>query len=198
MLNLVLENDNLIARAYAFASLKHKEQKYGKKPYIIHLLDVFSVARRFVDWDQLYPEFINACILHDVVEDTDCSYDELMSLFGYKTAELVWAVTNEPGQNRKERAIKTYPKIINTEHALRLKLCDRIANLENTVSHDRRGRRPQKIFLMYERERFDFESTLRSKCFSESEIEKNMWIHLEKLFIEGREKIQFYETNKLV
>ncbi len=45
MLNLVLENDNLIARAYAFASLKHKEQKYGKKPYIIPIPGSRKVSR---------------------------------------------------------------------------------------------------------------------------------------------------------
>ena len=161
---------------------------YGRKPYHVHLLDVIQVLRRFVEWDNLTQEMVDAAWLHDVVEDTDATVEEVKEKFGSRVAELVHAVTNEEGSNRKERHLKTYPKIRDTTGAIILKLADRIANMEQTVSHDRLGRRPGKLFNMYLKEWDGFQEALRGRCRGESATAVMMWEHLDKLFAEGEEK----------
>ena len=69
--------------------------------------------------------------LHDVIEDTDASYNDVKKVTNAVVAELVFAVTDELGRNRKERSAKTYPKIQGNIAATALKLADRIANIEN-------------------------------------------------------------------
>lgn len=172
--------------AMLFAMNAHKEQTYGRKPYHVHLLDVVNVLRRFVDWDDLSQDMINAAWLHDVIEDTQTSYEEIKNKFGQQVADLVWAVTNEPGENRAERAKKTYPKIRNTSNAITIKLADRIANLEQCVSHDRIGRRPGGLFKMYLKEYPTFQEELRSRCRGEGATCRLMWEHIDSLFEEGQ------------
>ena len=77
--------------------------------------------------------------LHDSIEDTYLTYQKLKQTFGQEIAEIVFAVTDELGRNRKERHEKTYPKIgAHGWKAVAIKLAYRIANVEHsmTYSHD--------------------------------------------------------------
>lgn len=178
----------LISEAAQFAIDRHGDQKYGRKPYHSHLMDVVGVLKRFVDWDELEQEMIDAAWLHDVVEDTETGLDEIFKEFGSRTGLLVRAVTNEPGRNRKERHIKTYPKIKDTDRAIILKLADRIANVENTISRDRFGRPPKGLFWMYVKDHDFFKEQLRGHCVGENETAAIMWDYLDELMQEGKEK----------
>jgi (p)ppGpp synthase/HD superfamily hydrolase len=59
---------------------------------------------------------------------------ELEARFGSKVAQTVYTVTNEPGQSRASKHEVTYPKIRANPDGLLLKLCDRIANVEQSYS----------------------------------------------------------------
>lgn len=75
----------------------------------------------------------------------------------YTIAELVYAVTNEKGRNRAERANdKYYEGIRNTEHATFVKLCDRIANIEYGGKSD-----------MYAKENINFKRKLYDAKYDE-------------------------------
>lgn len=185
---------NLICSSMLFAVKLHGEQKYGRKPYHTHLIDVVNVLRRFIDWDDLTQDLVDAAWLHDVVEDTDVKIEELEFLFGPRVAELVFAVTNEPAENRKEKYAKTYPKIRAVNKAVTIKLADRIANIEQSISHDRFGRPPQKLFSMYEKEWDSFVAELKGRCSGEGEVEEAMWKYLAELMQEGREKVIKYKN----
>ena len=176
----------LFSAAHTFALIAHGVQKYGQKPYHAHLFDVVGVLKRFVDWETLTQEMIDAAWLHDVLEDTPHTRDHLERMFGKRTVDLVHAVTNEKGPNRKARGLLTYPKIRETSGAIIIKLSDRIANVENCVSHDRIGKRPGKLFNMYLREKPDFEAELRERCRGEGAVGALMWKHLDQLFEEGQ------------
>jgi GTP diphosphokinase / guanosine-3',5'-bis(diphosphate) 3'-diphosphatase len=83
-------NLELIRRAYDFAVLKHDGQKrLSGEAYINHPLEVASIL---VDLD-LDEDSIAAALLHDVIEDTDATKEEIGDLFGTKIAELVDGVT---------------------------------------------------------------------------------------------------------
>lgn len=147
-----------------YAATKHGNQQYsGCLPYTHHLAAVEAVLRRF-GVDMQY--FLEAAWLHDVVEDTGTKLKEISEFFGDDVAELVGAVTNEPGPNRKVRNALTYPKIRSVKGATRLKLADRIANVEQGG----------KLVDMYRKEYEDFKRSL----FVPAENE-DMWNHLDKL-----------------
>lgn len=68
---------------------------------------------------------------HDLIEDTRTSYNEAVNHLGQEAADIIYAVTNEKGKNRAERAnSKYYEGIRNTKGAIFVKLCDRIANVQ--------------------------------------------------------------------
>lgn len=115
-------------RARYFAEIKHSGQTYNDEvPYTYHLDSVVEVLKRFGFTD---PVMVCAAYLHDVIEDTTGSYNDIKKRFGEEIAELVYAVTSELGRNREERNKKTYPKIAANRQAVLLKLADRIANVE--------------------------------------------------------------------
>lgn len=136
----------LLIKAYNFAALYHNGQKYGDESFMVHLNDVYEVAVKY----GLDKTILVASYLHDILEATDCKFDELWDEFGWEVAILVFLVTDEPGANRKERKEKTYRKTASTSKAIKLKLCDRIANVRKSKENN------PKLFLMYKNEHQEF------------------------------------------
>lgn len=123
--------EELVIQAIQFASEAHIHQKYGKLPYSHHLESVVGVLERFGISD---PELLAAGALHDILEDVpEVSFGGLAGKFGQEVAELVLAVTDEPGKSRDERHARTYPKIREKKLAILIKLADRIANVEHSL-----------------------------------------------------------------
>ena len=80
----------LIRQAVEYAQEKHKEQKRKDgSPYIIHPLAVAQIVAEI----GLDVDAILGALLHDCIEDTDASYDDIARRFGNTTAELVEGVT---------------------------------------------------------------------------------------------------------
>lgn len=119
----------MIEQARSLALKAHQGQRYGQHDYEKHLQDVVALAVE----NTLSTEIIAGCWLHDTIEDCGVSYSEIRDICGEAVADIVYCVTDEPGQNRKARKQKTYPKIAVNEAALCVKLCDRIANLRQSV-----------------------------------------------------------------
>jgi (p)ppGpp synthase/HD superfamily hydrolase len=165
-------------KAKELATKAHGDQKYGGYPYTYHLSKVEQALRRFgYDPDEatseedrsLYWDLITAAWLHDIIEDTHVTRDEIAREFNHRVSSLVWAVTNPQGGNRAWRASKVYPKIINTPYALVLKLADRIANVESCVENQ------SGLIQMYLKEWDGFESKYRVRGTYDK-----MWRHLER------------------
>lgn len=120
-------------RARMFAAVAHGSQTYNDEvPYTEHIDRVVDVLE---DYGFTDPVIQSAGYLHDVIEDTNRSYGDILKRFGSDVAELVYAVTSELGRNRKERNQKTYPKISGNLLATALKLADRIANVNYGMAH---------------------------------------------------------------
>jgi (p)ppGpp synthase/HD superfamily hydrolase len=158
-----------IQKAIDFARIAHKGQTYADQEYFYHLQKTYEVAVKF----ELTEEIQIACYLHDVLEDTDASFDELWDEFGWFIAHLVYLVTDEEGSNRKERKLKTYAKTKKLHEAILLKLCDRIANVEACIEFDQDG-----LMKMYQKEQSLFESELN---IWDLEKIKEMFTHLNNL-----------------
>jgi (p)ppGpp synthase/HD superfamily hydrolase len=135
---------NIADAAKEFAIAKHGTQKYGDRPYSYHLAQVSQVLAEF---GYAGDEAIMAAgWLHDVLEDTPTTYEMLVSEFGKETADIVWAVTTEPGGNRVDGFRKTAIKIQSNKKALIVKLADRIANTEASLQSN------PKLYKMYVKE----------------------------------------------
>lgn len=153
-----------LLEAIVFARDAHGNQKYGDAPYWTHLE---SVARKLGDllnrerglmfFDHKIA--LSAAWLHDVLEDTATTQQAIRSEFGDAVAELVIAVTDEPGANRKERKSRTYPKIRTIGAlAVALKLADRLANVRESRAHLDEG--GAGLLNMYRDEQKDFHRAL--------------------------------------
>lgn len=125
----------LIEKARIFSIEAHRSvnHTYDGKPYETHLELVYEAGLQFI---HLIPEkyrdaVLAACWSHDTIEDCRKTYNDVRKALNELVAELTYAVTNEKGKTRKERANhKYYNDIRNTPFATYVKLCDRIANMK--------------------------------------------------------------------
>src|SRR5215207_7242132 len=93
---------DILQTARAFAAEKHKDKrrKYSGQPYFNHLQ---SVANRIQGNGMTDPTVLAAAYLHDTVEDTDTSMQEIIEEFGADIAELVYWLTDAEHGNREAR-----------------------------------------------------------------------------------------------
>lgn len=135
----------MIGKARSFAIAAHGEQKYGDRPYIEHLEAVVDILKPYGE------EAAVIGYLHDVVEDTSESIDNIQSVFGEFVAGCVAIITDEQGKNRKERKTNTYQKLAGVTGkeslALIVKAADRLANIEACLAENNAG-----LLRMYEKE----------------------------------------------
>jgi guanosine-3',5'-bis(diphosphate) 3'-pyrophosphohydrolase len=125
----------LLFRALAFAAHKHRDQRRKDaeaSPYINHpiaLAEVLAGEGGVAD-----VEVLAAALLHDTIEDTDTSFDELRAEFGERVAGMVAEVTDDKNLEKAER------KRLQIEHAAGIspgaklvKLADKICNLRDVA-----------------------------------------------------------------
>ncbi len=154
-----------IYEARDFAIKAHGDQKYGGEPYGVHLFAVAQVARDFGATNAQW----KAAFLHDVLEDTPATSDQILDLFGEDVLGLVYACTGE-GHNRKARNASIYRKIEAYPPAAFIKLADRIANVE--ASEPGSSHR-----AMYRKELDAFRAVIRPH------VPAAMWDRLERAFL---------------
>ena len=127
--------------ALNFAREAHAEQKrkYTEEPYIEHPKRVAELVRTV----EHTSEMICAAYLHDVVEDTPVSIEEIESRFGKEVADLVEELTDEymkekyPHLNRKKRKEKEVARQAEMSvQAKTIKLADVIDNTRDIVVND--------------------------------------------------------------
>lgn len=124
-----------VLRAARFAAEKHAGQRRkgaAAEPYINHLLEVAQLVADSLSEPDI--ELVNAALLHDTVEDTNASREELEAHFGADVAALVAEVTDDkslPKEERKRLQIVNAPH--KTPRAQRIKIADKISNLRSIV-----------------------------------------------------------------
>ena len=123
----------LIDRAVDFAQNKHQYQKRKDgSPYIIHPLAVAQVvAEMGLDCDAIL-----GALLHDCIEDTDTSYEEIEKLFGQPVAQLVEGVTkltranfSSSEQAQMENLRKMFMAMSKDIRVVLIKIADRLHNM---------------------------------------------------------------------
>jgi GTP pyrophosphokinase len=136
-----------IRRAYRYADDRHRDQmRHSGERYITHPLGVARIAAGL----GLDPETIEAALLHDVVEDTGTSREDIEAAFGPQVAALVDGVTKLTRihfESQEERQAENYRKLIismsSDIRVLLVKLCDRLHNMR-TLAYMSKSKQMQK------------------------------------------------------
>ena len=123
---------DLIERAYRYADGKHKDQlRKSGEPYIIHPLAVAEIVAEI----GLDSDAIAAALLHDCLEDTDASFEEISRLFGETIAELVEGVTkltrvqySTMEEQQMENLRKMFMAMSKDIRVILIKIADRLHN----------------------------------------------------------------------
>ena len=141
-------DENLLNQAYVFTVKKHGDQKRASgDPYFSHPVEVAGILTEL----KLDEPTIVTGLLHDTLEDTDATYEELQRLFGEEVAQLVDGVTklskleltadqNKQAENFRKLLVATASDI----RVLIVKLADRLHNMR-TLHYIQDPKRKQRI-----------------------------------------------------
>lgn len=128
---LSAKDEARVLNSLCFALEKHKDQSRSnakKTPYIIHPI---AVAERVMQIGNIYDvDIIIAAILHDVMDDTGTSYEEITKKFGSKVSSYVQEMSDDKSLSLKERKKKQIIQAFHqSEGASIIKLADKYSNL---------------------------------------------------------------------
>ena len=177
-------NNQLILKAAHFAAQKHRDQRRKDNdvsPYINHPIFVAKIISEIGNVED--PEVLAAALLHDTIEDTETTVDELIDNFGERVCSLVQEVTDDkslPKMERKQRQIEHAKEI--SEGAALIKLGDKISNvtdITNTPPTDWANERRLEYFEWAEK--------VINNCPRVNEALEN---HFKDSMQKGREKLQ--------
>jgi guanosine-3',5'-bis(diphosphate) 3'-pyrophosphohydrolase len=150
----------LILKALSFAANKHRNQfRKGSEPipYINHPIALADLLVRTANISD--PATIAAALLHDTVEDTSTSFDELEAEFGPAISQLVAELTDDkslPKEERKRLQVEHAPSL--SPRARVVKLADKISNLRDIVQDP-----PAKWSLERKQQYFDWAKSVVDK-----------------------------------
>ena len=131
--------ERAFALAFALANHRHTGdvRKGTEIPYISHLMAVSSLV---LEYGGTLTQ-ASAALLHDVIEDTDCTIDEVIELVGDEVAQIVLACTHEPSEDQtpegwKKRKQHYLDHLLDPKRESKanlVALCDKAHNIECTV-----------------------------------------------------------------
>jgi len=117
-----------ISKAYNLAQTLHQGQtRLNGDPYFTHCVAVYKILKE--EWQITNSNYLIAGLLHDSVEDTNISLDEIKNMFGSKVASLVDGVTKISHKTDKDTLIKVIKKTYLNPGVAIIKLADRLHNM---------------------------------------------------------------------
>ena len=131
-----------VQNAISYATKMHQNQyRHDGSAYISHPLRVANYVRKYKNSNNIEDLYI-AAILHDVIEDSEATYCDIVKLFGIQVASLVLELTNDEDLLKelgKTKYLKIKMKNMSS-WALVIKLCDRLDNTCDLMSSNEKFR----------------------------------------------------------
>jgi len=142
-------DENLLNKAYVYATKAHGAQmRHSGDPYYAHPIQVAGILAG------LHMDVQSICtgLLHDVLEDTDATFEGVSEMFGEEIAQLVDGVTklgqvelSVPNPSRQRRQAENFQKFVlamsRDVRVLIVKLCDRLHNMRTLQFHPKQESR---------------------------------------------------------
>lgn len=143
-------DEGLINRAYVYATAMHGSQKrHSGDPYFAHPIEVAGILTEY----RLDVATIVAGLLHDTIEDTDATPEQIRERFGATIAEIVEGVTKlsklelAPGENKQAANLQKFILAMSRDvRVLLVKLADRLHNMR-TLSYHPKAESRRRIAL---------------------------------------------------
>lgn len=132
---------DIVRKAQVYAMAAHaavgQKRKYTGEPYIVHPAEVASIVASVPGST---PDMVAAAWLHDVIEDTGCTFTDVHMAFGIDIATLVGWLTDvskpEDGNRAKRKAMDRVHTAQAPAEAQTIKLADLISNSRSIMQHD--------------------------------------------------------------
>jgi len=119
----------MIEKATLFAFKKHNKQVDDNgNPYCLHPAMVAEILGKITDDEAI----LCAALLHDTIEDTDTTYEELVREFNKEIADLVMEVSHE---GKKDSKGYYFPRL-HSQKGIMIKFADRLSNLSRMETWD--------------------------------------------------------------
>ncbi len=135
-----MELQTLYQKAITFAGEKHQDQKVSgtNSSYLVHLSNVAMetiIAAHYTEYFDL--EFaVQVALLHDVLEDTSTTFDEIKEVFGGNIARAVLALSKNESIPSSQQIFDSLSRIkLEPKEVWAVKLADRISNLQKPPQH---------------------------------------------------------------
>jgi guanosine-3',5'-bis(diphosphate) 3'-pyrophosphohydrolase len=172
-----MEIQSIYQQALLFAATRHTKQQQTipgtHLPYVVHLsnvaMEVLVAYTHKPDFDLGFA--IRLALLHDVLEDTDTSFEELETAFGLHTARGVEALTKNKALPKEQRMADSLNRIkAQPQEVQAVKLADRITNLQEPPRHWDQGKK-----LAYQTEAIQIMNHLKgANAYLEQRIEQKI------------------------
>jgi (p)ppGpp synthase/HD superfamily hydrolase len=133
-------NPELYIKACRFASIAHRGQIVpgSDLPYLMHLnfVSMEIIAALSVESGYDGDLAVQCALLHDTIEDTDTTYEQIRSIFGTRVADGVQALSKNPDLEKSQRLTDSLDRIEQQPKEIwMVKLADRITNLQPPPAH---------------------------------------------------------------
>jgi guanosine-3',5'-bis(diphosphate) 3'-pyrophosphohydrolase len=178
-------------KAIHFAARKHRNQRrkdVEKSPYINHPIELAELLSRVGGVTDLIT--LQAAILHDTVEDTDTSFEELEEHFGAEIRKIIEYVTDDktlPKDVRKLLQIEHAPHI--PQRAKQVKIADKISNVLGVTQAP-----PADWSLERRVEYLDWTEKVVNGCRG---CNPNLENHFDQVLQAGRQKLELLNQDTL-
>lgn len=181
-----MKNIDLIIKARDFAIENHRRtgQLYDGLPYSIHLIGTVAFAHRFdylLKCEDDVDDAICAAWIHDIIEDTGLTFNNVRKILGDRIAALATNLTtNIHGKTREERADDAYyARVKSDELSIFVKIADRLSNMYHSFNYGNKA-----MYERYKAELPHFKEHVYNGMYDE------MWEMLENI-----ESLPKYNTN---
>jgi guanosine-3',5'-bis(diphosphate) 3'-pyrophosphohydrolase len=153
--NLVQYDEKLLSDSFKFSLNAHRlEKRASGEPFVIHPYEVASIIAKEIPLDSIT---VAAGLLHDVVEDTEFTYDDVKAEFGQTIADIVDGATKIEGmfENYETKQVENYRKMLlsmsNDIRVILVKFADRLHNMRTLeyLSPERQVRMARETMEIY-------------------------------------------------
>lgn len=153
--NLIKFDENLITSAFKFSLNAHRlDKRASGEPFVVHPYEVASIIAKEIPLDDVT---VASGLLHDVVEDTKFTYQDVKEEFGQTIADIVDGATKIEGmfENYETKQVENYRKMLlsmsNDIRVILVKFADRLHNMRTLeyLSPERQVRMSRETMELY-------------------------------------------------
>lgn len=178
----------MIFKMMKFAEAKHNGQvrKGSGDPYITHPIAVSYLVAEYKKSKKM-KELITACHGHDLLEDTDTTFAELVEHFGPLVASLIFELTNDEEELKAMGKLEYQKKKMQgmSNYALVIKLCDRLHNVSDNPKEQ--YLKDTMLILKHIKDTRKLTGTQSEICYDIYRVCDNK---LREIYLEDRKRVQ--------